>query len=217
LNSVQVERTFVIADLAGFAATTEAHGDKAAADLADQLVSMARGVLGPRDEFVKSIGDAVLCACLDAEAGVRFAHSLLDSVAGPGDLPLLRVGAHHGSAEERNRDYFGTAVNVAARVANLAAGCQVLATAEVADAARALGVGVVGLGPYQLRNITAPVEIFEIDCGHDSRGHTIDPVCRMRVDRDRAAGTLRHGDAEYWFCSLECAARFATSPAAYTD
>lgn len=50
------ERTFVMIDLAGFAALTEAHGDDYAADFAD----LARANLGPEGHFVKALADAVL-------------------------------------------------------------------------------------------------------------------------------------------------------------
>ena len=39
-----------------------------------------------------------------------------------------RVGGNHGSAVERSGDYFGTTINVAARVSALAAGGEVLVT-----------------------------------------------------------------------------------------
>ena len=44
---------------------------------------------------------------------------------------------------------------------------------------------------------------------------SIDPVCRMKVTRNGAAGMLRHDAQEYWFCSLECATTFAQAPDRY--
>jgi YHS domain-containing protein len=40
----------------------------------------------------------------------------------------------------------------------------------------------------------------------------IDPVCRMAVDPDRAAGRLTHEGTVYYFCSLPCAGHFASYP-----
>jgi Cu+-exporting ATPase len=45
----------------------------------------------------------------------------------------------------------------------------------------------------------------------------IDPVCRMAVNTEGAAGTLTHNGSRYYFCSLECAARFAGNPGLYAD
>jgi YHS domain-containing protein len=43
----------------------------------------------------------------------------------------------------------------------------------------------------------------------------IDPVCRMAVDPDHAAGRLMYEGTAYFFCTLACAGHFAREPAAY--
>ena len=48
--------TFLFADLAGFTALTEAHGDEEAADLVGAFCSEVRHVVGDRGSVVKSIG-----------------------------------------------------------------------------------------------------------------------------------------------------------------
>ena len=55
------EHTFLFADLAGFTALTEAHGDEQAADLAHEFESAAARLL-PRHgaEQIKTIGDALM-------------------------------------------------------------------------------------------------------------------------------------------------------------
>jgi class 3 adenylate cyclase len=210
-------RTFVIVDLAGFSAATEVHGDETAADLAVQLTDLASSTLGSDDLLVKSLGDAVLAACADPPAAVAFLRAAFEQAASQSGLPLLRAGAHHGPAAERDGDFFGSAVNIAARVADLASGGHVHATLEVADAARNAGIEVVDLGDYELRNIGRSVEIFDLLIDAASVGAAIDPVCRMRVDRARAAGRLRHRGHEYWLCSLECAAAFTADPGRYAE
>ena len=40
----------------------------------------------------------------------------------------------------------------------------------------------------------------------------IDPVCQAVIDRRAAAGQLLHERKVYWFCSLTCAAAFASNP-----
>ena len=40
----------------------------------------------------------------------------------------------------------------------------------------------------------------------------IDPVCQAVVDRRTAAGHLVHDRKTYAFCSLTCAAAFASNP-----
>ena len=47
---------------------------------------------------------------------------IASELGGEHNAPTIRVGMHHGTAVERDGDWFGLAVNVAARVAALAAG-----------------------------------------------------------------------------------------------
>jgi YHS domain-containing protein len=65
-----------------------------------------------------------------------------------------------------------------------------------------------------LRNLRQPVEIIAaVRQGGTGRGRlVIDPVCRMAVDPDRAAGRLTVDDTAFFFCSLDCAGAFAREP-----
>jgi YHS domain-containing protein len=58
------------------------------------------------------------------------------------------------------------------------------------------------------------VELFAaVRVGESSRAALpCDPVCRMAVDPDRAAGRLVYEDEAYFFCTLACAAQFAQHP-----
>ena len=153
---------FLFVDVVSFTAYTETHGDAAAAALAWRLRLGVEEQLGADAHVVKSLGDAVMVRIADpadaAAAGVRIAAHALPS---PADPPV-RVGVHYGPAVECDGDFFGTAVNVAARVAALAGPGQVLVTDALAIAAgeralrrRALALETVG--ERVLRNVTLPV------------------------------------------------------------
>jgi class 3 adenylate cyclase len=103
-----------------------------------------------------------------AAAGLRIASQALP---GAGDPPV-RVGIHCGPAVECAGDFFGAAVNVAARVASLAAPGDVLVTEEVARAARAGGLQLDELGEHALRNVGRPVVL------HAVRAAEVADVCR---------------------------------------
>lgn len=203
-----VERTFLFVDLAGFSALTEAHGDADAVALLDRFLALTRDCLADGDELVKSIGDAVMLASPTPAAGLVVLRRIWAACAGATGFPLPRAGAHHGSAIAREGDYLGAAVNLAARVAAHAGGGQALATREVADTARAEGVEVVELGAHRLRNLAEAVELYEIRLGRGEAADSVDPVCRMRVESDHAAGSLIHREHRFWFCSLACVAAF---------
>jgi len=212
-----VTRTFSIVDLAGFTALTEAHGDVEAADLAVRFADLASELLEPDDSVVKTLGDAVLLASSGPRAGLELVSRLLDRCQSLDDFPLVRAGLHHGPAAERGTDYFGSSVNLTARVAGQASGSQVLVTDTVVAAARDLGLKVVDLGHHELRNVAESTHLWEVALVAHQAGLVIDPVCRMRVDTSQAGGWLRHDEAEFWFCSLTCVGRFLASPSTYTQ
>lgn len=42
-----------------------------------------------------------------------------------------------------------------------------------------------------------------------------DPVCKMTIDKDQAAGTSVHNGTTYYFCAASCKTRFDANPSAY--
>lgn len=207
--------TFCFVDIAGFSALTEAHGDDAGADMALRLSALVAELLERDGLVVDEVGDAVFFTAQEPRAAVGFVRRLWSRADEEALFPALRAGLHHGEAVRRGERFFGTAVNVAARVAAEARGGQVLATAAVAAAARIEGIGVTSLGQFSLRNIRDSVELFALSLGGETKSETLDPVCRMRVSPERAAGHLQVDGRDYWFCSLHCAGLFAADPKAY--
>lgn len=211
-----ITATFMFADISGFTALTEAHGDEEAAklvgDFADAVKAQLPAFGGTQ---VKTIGDALMLRIDDARQavllGLRIAHDVL---AGHG-APTVRVGMHHGPAIERDGDYIGATVNLAARVSAAASGGEVLLTAKTAALAPGIdGVLYESRGRQTLRNVRDPVELVAaVRHGHASdQGLAIDPVCRMAVDPAHTAGRLSYNDATYFFCTLTCAGAFAQHP-----
>jgi adenylate cyclase len=208
--------TFVFADIAGFTALTEAHGDEEAVALVGEFSDAVEAELpAVRGEHVKTIGDALMLRVpVPADAiglGLRIANDLMTDHG----APAVRVGLHHGTAVERRGDYFGASVNLAARVSALASGGEVVLTGQTAALASNIeGVLYESRGRQTLKNVSEPVEVFAAlrigDAGQG--GLPIDPVCRMAVDPDRAAGRLVHDGEAYFFCSLTCVAHFAQQP-----
>jgi adenylate cyclase len=210
--SKRIEATFGFIDLAGFTALTEAHGDDDAADVAARFAELTRDALGPGDRLIKTIGDAVLVASPSPDAALELVERLLNSSAAEKSLPSLRAGFNHGPAVERDGDVFGAAVNLAARVAAEAYAGEVLATKAVAVAAQDRGLPVVEIGPIALKNVKLATVLSSIAFMVGAIDSAIDPVCQSVIDRRAAAGQLNHDRKTYWFCSLTCAAAFASNP-----
>jgi class 3 adenylate cyclase len=167
---------------------------------------------------VKTIGDALMLRIDDPVEAIGFALRITHDVMPEHGAPAVRVGMHHGSAVARGDDYFGAAVNLAARVSNVATGGEVLVTgATAAMAPRISGVLYETRGRQQLRNVAEPVELFAVLREGEPRGAELatDLVCRMAVDPPQAAGRLVFEGRAYFFCSLSCAGEFAREPEAF--
>ncbi len=222
MSDEAVERTFLFADMAGFTALTEVMGDEEAVQVADDFFAGARELLAEHQATeVKTIGDAVMITGEDAGKMVLLGLRLARDVGARHGFPSVRVGIHSGSAVQRGDDWFGAAVNLAARVSGAAAGGEVLLSEATRDAAGDLdGVDVLEHGREHFRNIADPVLLFRavsLSGKEESTGLPIDPVCRMAVDPTRQAGLLIHDGLEYRFCSLECVRRFAAEPDRFAD
>jgi adenylate cyclase len=211
------QRTFAFVDLAGFTALTEVHGDEEAVQQIDRFVDLTRASLGSGDQLVKCMGDAVML-CFDApDAALACVVRLLNGCQHLESFPMPRAGLHHGPAIERNDDWFGATVNLAARVASQAHGGQTLGTTPIARAARSQAIPVTELGCFTLRNVAQRVELYELGLVAPIEATSLDPVCRMQVRHSNAAGHLRHDARAWWFCSLVCARAFAEDPDLYTN
>src|SRR5438128_411498 len=111
-------------------------GDEQAADLAGEFCATVRD-LAPRyaAEAIKTIGDALMLRGDDAAQAIRLGLHVVNDIGGRHYWPTVRVGMHSGPAAERGGDWFGTTVNVAARVSGVAGGGEVLLTEATRDAA----------------------------------------------------------------------------------
>ena len=153
--------TFLFADLVGFTAFTEAHGDDAAADLAEQFAATAARLAGDHGaRLVKCLGDAVMLRADDAGEAIRLGlrmHSELEGVT------PIHAGAHTGRAVERGRDWYGAAVNLAARVSCAAAEGELLVTeSTVAHAGRLEGAELEPRGGRAFKNVSGATAVFAV-------------------------------------------------------
>ena len=142
------------------------------------------------------------------------------AIADRRNFPVVRAGLHHGTALLRKDRHFGSTVNLAARVAAHATGGQILCTRQVADALigrKRPDVEIEHQGSFSLKNLPHPVDLYEVVLSGCAREYAIDPVCKMQVDKRRAAGDLHFDKRTYWFCSLACVERFAREPLSYVS
>jgi len=209
--------TFVFADLAGFTALTEAHGDAEALQIASDFVSTVRTILAECGaEEVKTIGDEVMIRVEDPGEAVRLGIQIVDRLAAHRSPPV-RVGMHSGSAIASAGDWFGSTVNIASRVTDAAKPGEVLLT----DATRTLlgdldGIELERLGQRAFKHVPELTPVYRaVEREGDRRQFEVDPVCRMAVDPQRAVSARRRWGIPYFFCSEECRRAFDEGPRRY--
>lgn len=210
------ENTFLFADLAGFTALTEAHGDERAADIALEFCAAINELLPSDADDLKMLGDSCLLRVGAAYEAVELGLDLTSGLSARRGFPDVRVGMDTGGAARRGSDWFGATLNIAARVASLAEAGEVLLTHATRQAAGSPpGARFEDLGPRELRNLSAPVRVYRAhrEAGDPSAELSVtDPVCRMRLDPKRAATSVVHQGRELYFCSISCGERFVASP-----
>lgn len=214
-----VAATFVFADLAGYTALTEAHGDEHAADTAAEFCRAVRTLMEDyRAQEVKTIGDALLLRVPEPDQAVHLAARLVGDYGVRHRSLGIRIGMHTGVAVCRDGDWFGAAVNLASRIADVAAAGEVL----LSQATRtAVGDAILpgqlrSRGRRHMKNVGEPVELFALVSEElDQQRLPVDPVCRMAIDPALVEHRAVHSGIEYQFCSQGCAEAFAHAPGRY--
>jgi len=138
------ERTVLFADLRGSTALYETLGNAEATSVVTHTVSaMARAVPACHGEVIKTLGDGLMAVFSTPADGLQAAlqmHEALDQLVSRGRERgasaglrglRLQVALARGEIVEMGGDCFGDAVNVAARLVDLASDNETLITADV--------------------------------------------------------------------------------------
>jgi len=150
--------TFLFADLVGFTALSIERGDEEAANTATRFHhEVQRLAADHRATVVKSLGDGAMVRAEDAGDGVRLALALAN---GLDELPPVRVGLNPGPAVERDGDFYGSTVNLAARLSQAARGGEVLLSEATREAARRARPRLEERGPRTFRNARDPIVVY---------------------------------------------------------
>ena len=163
--------TFLLTDIEGSSRLWEVDADAMAMalELHDELVERSVNAHAGRLLKAKGEGDATLSVfprASDAAACAVESQRALLGAAWPGGLELrTRIALHTGEAHERDGDYFGPALNRAARLRGLARGGTTVlsqATAEIVRDRLPHAAQLVDLGPRELRGLARPERVFEL-------------------------------------------------------
>lgn len=219
MDQREIDVVFLIADLSGYTALTEAHGGTEAARIVTKYVGLAQQALAPGARLVERVGDEVLVVADAAAAAAQTAMRIREAVEKEPLFPGVRVGIHGGRVVEQEGRYFGSALNLTARVAAHAHEGQVLCTDPIASALKGhRDLACRPLGMVRFKNVSEPVGVHEVvPRTRPVEPRYIDPVCRMQVRSETAPARMRYGSVTYYFCSFECAKTFVDRPDSYVE
>ena len=153
--------TFLFSDLASSSRLWEQHPEAMKPALARHDEILRDAVTTHHGYVVKMTGDGIHAAFATAEDALVAAHAAQVALtsepwAETGALSV-RMGLHAGTAEVRDGDYFGSAVNRAARIMSAAHGGQIAvshATEELMSESLPDGMELVDLGEHRLRDLS---------------------------------------------------------------
>ena len=180
--------TFLFTDLAGSTRLWQEHPEAMKPALArhDEIVRTA--IEAHSGFVVKTTGDgfhAAFATPREAIGAAMDAQVALGAEPWPATGPLrVRMGIHAGPAELRDGDYYGTAVNRAARLMSVAHGGQVVVSLAASELLPDGGVELLDLGEHALRDLSRPERVFQVE--HPGLDRDFPPLATL----DAYAGNL---------------------------
>jgi predicted ATPase/class 3 adenylate cyclase len=159
--------TFLFTDIEGSTKLWELHPEAMKAALAKHDSILRELIETNRGHIIKTTGDGVHAGfptALDAVTATLSAqHKLQEPL---GDLQIkVRMGLHTGEAEWREGDYYGQALNRAARLMSIAHGGQILVsntTAELVYERLPSDTALRDLGEHRLKDLIRPEHVFQL-------------------------------------------------------
>ena len=161
-------RSVMFTDIVGSTELAQRLGDDVAFELISQhdaLVRAAVAEFGGR--VIKHTGDGIMAVFLSPVQGVRAACWIQQAVAAVEPAPdrppfQIRIGAAAGEPIERDNDFFGTTVNLAARLCAAAEPGKVLVSNGVAELCLGKGMKFADLRHVSLKGFDEDVSTREV-------------------------------------------------------
>ena len=167
--SPQGSVTIMFTDIEGFTSLLASLTEGEAHDLVHVHQQIVRECVQAHGGFeVKALGDGFMLVFTSASDAVRCAVAIQQALAErnrhhPEPALLVRIGMNTGDTFRHEKDYFGLAVSMAARVMEKARGGQILMSDLSRDAAGSLpGVEYRLRGRFQMRNFPGRHRLYDV-------------------------------------------------------
>lgn len=150
----------VFTDIVDSTARAQSIGDQAWRALKDAHDTKIREeLIRFEGREIKSLGDGVLATFDGPGRALHFANAVRESVAALG--LEIRVGVHTGEIEVTENDVRGLAVNIAARIADLAGGGDIFVSRTVKDLVAGSGFGFEQMGTHVLKGLPDEWQVYK--------------------------------------------------------
>jgi adenylate cyclase len=204
---MRVRRTFAFLDLSGFTALTESEGDERAVAVLGVFRAALRDICSRRAvRIAKWLGDGAMLVSVDTMPLVAATLEMKAAIDIAPDPVTIKCGVTTGTVILlEGDDYIGHAVNVAARLCDLAVGHEVLAVSSVVSELPPWAT-VEPADAMTVRGLEQPIEVVRIGLPKPGPDSQPDPVCRIPLTH--ATAVARRHDAsgrELLFCAESCA------------
>jgi len=165
-------RTILFTDVEGSTALTERLGDAKAREVLRRHERIVREALQAHGGAeVKAMGDGFMASFSSATRALECAIAMQSAFAARNEAaeePIrVRIGLNAGEPIAEDEDLFGTAVNMAARIAARAQGGEILASDVVRQLVAGKGFLFSDRGDTVLRGYEDPVRLYEVRWGEE--------------------------------------------------
>jgi len=163
--------TILFTDMEGSTTLTQRLGDAKAQELLHTHNRIVRDALRAHSgSEIKHTGDGIMASFASASRALECAIAIQCALAqhnesNPGTPVRVRVGLNAGEPVAEEKDLFGTAVQLAARICAQAEPGQILAPIVVRELAAGKGFLFADRGDVALRGFEDPVRLFQVRWG----------------------------------------------------
>lgn len=163
--------TFLFTDIEGSTQLWEKHSEAMRVALPKHDAILHEAIAANNGQIIKTTGDgmhAVFVTALDAIHATLAAQNQLEAPLAGLEIKV-RMGLHTCEAEMRAGDYYGQAVNRAARIMSIGHGGQILLSAITAELVREhlpAQTTLHDLGEHRLKDLIRPEHIYQLNASN---------------------------------------------------
>jgi class 3 adenylate cyclase len=204
----------LMADLTGYTAMTDVHGGASAALLVNKYMAFVEHALCGDTQIVQRVGDQIVLLADNPHDAIETASKLHSLVLAEHNFLSVHAGIHYGSVYVDKGSLFGSTINVASRIMNIAEQGQILCSSALMDIINPNQYSFKHLGAFSFKNLMNEIVLYQLVTDANRQFFT-DPVCRMQIDPEKTSFSFSYKNKKYHFCSDYCLNLFSSNPEAF--